>query len=84
LDAYYWTRPDGSVVPAQPFTAVWGAPTLAVHRADLLEGDSLIEVAAGATRVGMPLAADPDTPEIEIMLYPGLVGAGDRRVGDLE
>lgn len=35
LDAYYVVLPDGGEFVAQPFTAVWGAPTWSVHRADL-------------------------------------------------
>ncbi len=37
LDAYYMMNPDGSVVASQPYTAIWGTPTLAVHRTDLAD-----------------------------------------------
>jgi 2-polyprenyl-6-methoxyphenol hydroxylase-like FAD-dependent oxidoreductase len=35
LDAYYVVLPDGGQFVMQPYTAVWGAPTWSVHRADL-------------------------------------------------
>jgi 2-polyprenyl-6-methoxyphenol hydroxylase-like FAD-dependent oxidoreductase len=81
LDAYYWTRPDGSVVPAQPFTAVWGAPTLAVHRADLADALSsavVPQVVAFGRRVRVVEVRDG---EVSVGFADGSTGTYDLVVG---